>query len=756
MNIKDFTLTPSVRSEPVAREDDELNRLIAILRRRARLLVSVVILVLAGVLIVTSQTPRRYTADATVMIDSRKRDVSDIQQVMADLPANSDAVDTEVEILKSRTLAGRVVDALHLDQDPEFNGALRPPSAFSQALSAAANFIKGVFSGRPSKPSGADQLALTDVQRSIARDAVVDQVLGDLTVKRSGTTFVIDIGFTSRDPAKAAQIANAFADKYLLEQLEAKLDATQQATLWLNQRLAELQPQVESAQAAVEQYKAQHGLLASVGSSLTEQEISNLNTELDQAKADMAEKDARVRSAQTDAGSGSNGENLTGSLSSATMMQLRGQQATASSKVADLQTKYGPKHPEVQRAERELADINAAIAQEVSRNVANLQSESDVAHQRVASLEGSLSGAKGTLVGNNAASVELADLQRRADASSTLYDSLLGRAKEISVDQGNEQSDARVVSHAKIPLGPSSPNQQLNLTLGLVFGLALGGAAVFLMEALDSGLTTSEDVERYFGLPHLGAIPLMQSTMRGKTRAKIRSALPHDHLVEAPLSAFAESFRNLRASILFSKVDAPVRVIAITSALPGEGKTTTAVCLARSMALSGSKVVVVDCDLRRRSISKALEETREHGLIELLQGVATLDDVLIPDGLSEAQFLPLAESAYTPKDLFGSAAMDRLLEDLRHRFDYVLLDTAPVIPVSDTRVLAPKADVVVFLAQWRRTPRKAIRAAMDLLTSVGADVAGIALTLVDVRGQARYGYGDAGYYYEHYRRYYSQ
>jgi polysaccharide biosynthesis transport protein len=755
MNIKDFTLTPSVRSsEPLEREGDDINRLIAIFRRRARLFISVVVLVMAGVLIVTSQTPRRYTAVATVMIDSRKRDVSDIQQVMADLPANSDAVDTEVEILKSRTLAGRVVDALRLDQDPEFNSALRPPSAVSEVLHSPAKFISGVFGGQPSKPSGANQLALTDVQRTIAHDAVVDQVLADLTVKRSGTTFVIDIGFTSRNSARAAEIANAFADKYLLEQLEAKLDATQQATLWLNQRLAELQPQVESAQAAVEQYKAQHGLLASVGSSLTEQEISNLNTELDQAKADMAEKDARVRSAKSEVDSGATGENLTGSLSSATMMQLRGQQATASSKVADLQTKYGPKHPEVQRAERELADINAAIAQEVSRNVANLQSESDVAHQRVASLEGSLSGAKGTLVGNNAASVELADLQRRADAASTLYDSLLGRAKEISVDQGNEQSDARVVSHAKIPLGPSSPNQQLNLTLGLVLGLALGAGVVMLLEALDNGLTTSEDVERYFGLPHLGAIPLMQSTMRGKSKG--RDALPHDHLVDAPLSAFAESFRNLRASILFSKVDAPVRIIAVTSALPGEGKTTTAVCLARSMALSGAKVVVVDCDLRRRSISKALEETREHGLIELLQGSAGLEDVLIPDGLSEAQFLPLAESAYTPKDLFGSAAMDRLLEDLRQRFDFVLLDTAPVIPVSDTRVLAPKADVVVFLAQWRRTPRKAIHAAMDLLTSVGADVAGIALTLVDVRGQARYGYGDAGYYYEHYRRYYSQ
>ena len=749
MNITDFTLTPSAKTEPPEEGGDDVTRWIAVFRRRARLFASVVAIVLLGSLIVTSQTPRRYTADATVMIDSRKRDVApDIQQVMADLPANSDAVDTEVEILKSRSLAGRVVDALHLDQDPEFNPSLRPPSALSQLLSAPKQILGG---GAPSH-ANATPAAMTDDQRSRLHDAIVDQVLGDLSVRRSGATFVIDIAFTSHDPAKAAQIANEFADKYLLEQLEAKYEATQQATIWLNQRLSELQPQVQAAQAAVEQYKAQHGLLASVGSSLTEQEISNLNTELDQAKADEAEKDARVRTAKADVAGGATGENLTGSLNSPTMMQLRAQQAAASSKVADLQTKYGPKHPEVQRAERELADINSAIAQEVARNVGNLRSESDVAHQRVASLEASLSGAKGTLVGNNAASVELADLQRRADAASTLYDSLLGRAKQISVDQGSEQSDARVVSHAKVPLGPSSPNQQLNLSLGLVLGLALGAGAILLMEALDNGLATSEDVERYFGLPHLGALPLLESTVKGKSK----TALPHDFLVDAPLSAFAESFRNLRASILFSRVDAPVRVVAITSALPGEGKTTTAVCLGRSMALSGAKVVVVDCDLRRRSISKALEETREHGLVELLQGVASLDDVLIPDGVSDAQFLPLAVTAYTPRDLFGSAAMDRLLEELRQRFDYVLLDTAPVIPVSDTRVLAPKADVVVVLAQWRKTPRKAIRAALDLLTSVGAEIGGIALTLVDMRGQAKYGYGDAGYYYDHYRKYYTQ
>jgi succinoglycan biosynthesis transport protein ExoP len=722
----------------------DLNQLIATFRRRSRVFGGAALLIFVAVVLVTFQQTPRYTATANVMIDTRKHNVSDISDVLSGLTADSSVVDTEVEVLKSRSLAERVVGALHLDSDPEFNVALRPTSPFS--------VVGYIFDGSPSYGSAGEKAQAEEIGRTKIHEAVVDHVLKRLSVRRSGLTYVIDINFESRDPVKATQIANTFADDYLTEQLEAKYQATQQATLWLNQRLAELQPQVEASESAVQQYKAGHGLLASVGSSLTEQEISGINTQLAQARADLAEKDARARTAQQDTQAGSTGDNLSGPLASQTVMQLRTQQAEASSKVADLETKYGPRHPEVQRAQRQLSDINTQINAEMGRQVSNLKSEDEIARQRVASLEASLAGAKGTLVGNNAASVELDDLQRRASAASTLYDNLLNRAKQTSTDQGNEQSDSRIVSRAKIPTKPTFPNKQLNLGLGFALGLAAGIGSVFLMEALDSGLATSEDVERFFNLPHLGAIPLLDSTTDGKA-----SGIPAgDYVIERPLSAFAEAFRNLRTSILFSRVDSPVKVVVLTSALPGEGKTTTTFCLGKSMAMSGASVVVVDCDLRRRNINRLLGKEPDAGLVEVLQGTAKLDEVLIQDSLSGAWFLPLAHSVYTPKDLFGSAAMDRLIVDLRERFEFVLLDTAPVIPVSDTRILAPKADAVVFLTHWRKTPRKAVEAAFALLTSVGAEVVGIALTLVDAREQAKYGYGDAGYYYRSYRKYYTQ
>jgi exopolysaccharide transport family protein len=745
-NMTNFALAPSVKDEDLGRAD-ELQKLIAIFRRRSRLFISVALVILAAVVLVTFQQTPRYTATANVMIDTRKHAVSDIQDVLSGLPADSSVVDTEVEILKSRSLAERVVADQKLDQDPEFNSNLRKPSLVGAVFGAPFAAVGNLFASHAPQT-----VAAADLKATKAHEAVVDSVLSRLKVHRSGLTYVIDVAFESKDAAKAAAVANAFASLYLTQQLQDKYDATQQANQWLNQRLAELQPQVAQAEAAVEQYKAQHGLLASVGSTLTEQEISGLNAQLAQAKADEAEKDARVRTAQQEAQSGVTGENLSGALSSATMMQLRAQQAEASSKVADLETKYGPRHPEVQRVQRQLADINTQISQEIGRQVSNLQAEQSVARQRVASLESSLVGAKGTLVGNNAASVELDDLQRKASAASTLYDSLLNRAKQTSADQGNEQTDARVVSRAKIPTKPSFPNKQLSFALGLVLGLAGGVGSVFLIEALDNGLATSEDVERLLGLPHLGAVPQLDSTTDGKSLG----IAPGQYIIDKPLSAFAESFRNLRASILFSKVDTPVKVVLITSALPGEGKTTTTFCLGRSMAMSGAHVVVVDCDLRRRNINRLLGIEPEVGLIEVLQGAASVDDALVFDAGSGAWFLPLAKSPHTPKDLFGSAAMDRLIAALRERFDLVLLDTAPVIPVSDTRILAPKADVVVFLAQWRKTPRKAVEAAFGLLKSVGADIAGVALTLVDAQQQAKYGYGDSGYYYRSYRKYYTQ
>lgn len=346
MNAGNFTLTPSSKVEGV-QEAGDLNQILATFRRRSRLFLAVAIVIALAVLLVTLQQTPRYTATANVMIDTRKHSVDNIQSVLSSLPDDTGVVDTEVEILKSRSLAERVVNALKLDQDPEFNKALQKPSPVASVLGAPAAAIQNLLHAVAPRGTPQNKADAENIAGQKQHEAVVDHVLKGLSVRRSGLTYVINIDFQSRDPSKAALIANTFADRYLLEQLETKFDATQQATQWLNERLAELEPQVQAAESAVAQYKASHGLLAAENSTLTEQEISQLNTQLATAQAEQAEQDARVRTAQQQLSNGSNGEEMAGAMNSEVIKNLRAQKAQISQQAADLETKYGPKHPEV-------------------------------------------------------------------------------------------------------------------------------------------------------------------------------------------------------------------------------------------------------------------------------------------------------------------------------------------------------------------------------------------------------------------------
>ncbi|WP_084176063.1 GumC family protein [Brevundimonas bacteroides] len=727
-----------------ASEGVDLHRVIALFRRRLPLFLAVVLVVLVAAVVVTTRATPLFTATTSLTIDTRSQNVVDAEAVLSGLTPDASVVDTEIEIMKSRRLAERVVDALNLDEDPEFNSALAKPGPLQSVVGGVA----AVF-GAAAPDAARDRMSELDRQRE--RDRVVNALLRRLSIKRSGVTYVMVLGVTSRDPEKAARIANTYAERYLLEQLEAKFDATRQANSWLNTRLADLRSEVQQAEAAVEQYRAANNLLSASGATLTEQEISAYNQQLATVRASQAEAEARLRTARAQLAAGSNGEDVGEALGSSVVQQLRARRAEVSGRVAELSGRYGPRHPDMVRAERELADIDAQIQAEIRRIISNLEAQVQVARERTGSMAGSLGSARGTLAANNAAAVRLNELERNAESVRTLYESFLNRFQETTSTEGLQESDARIVSPAAIPTRPSSPNVPLNLAIGLGVALSLGIAAVVLSIMLDTGVLTAEDVEHKLRLPHLGSVPLLTSVADPEDREDT----PQDHVIRKPLSSFAEAIRALRASILFSRIGHQVRVIALTSALPAEGKTTTALCLARVAAQAGMTVVLVDCDLRRRNVNRLLGVEPETGLVEVLNGSATLEAALLNDVPSGAWVLPLAKNSFTPRDVFGAHAMDDLIGTLRQRFDLVILDTAPVLAVSDTRLVAAKSDAVVFLAHWRKTPEKAITAALKVLEQSGAHVAGVGLTQVDMKAQARYGYGDAGYYYGDYKKYYA-
>jgi len=717
----------------------DLNVAIATFRRRLRLFAAIALAVFVAVLLYTLQETPRYTATAQVMLDVRKEQVTDMSAVLSGLPADSSVVDTEVEVLRSRSLAARVVHQLKLEQDPYFNPYLSGATGVSSWLPWV-------------KKTVAPTVAVGSVEAQRRSEKVVDNVLSGLKVRRSGLTYLISVEYTHVNPEEASKLANAFADLYLTEQLEAKFDATQKANEWLDTRVVELRDQLQSAETAVQQYKIANNLMSAEGATLTEQEISGLNQQLASARAQQAESDARLNIARSQLARGSTGEDVGESLSSPVVQQLRKQRAEQSAKVADMSGRYGDRHPDLLKAKRELADTDGQIKAEIQRLISNLEAQAQVARQRTGSMAGSVANSKGALAGNNRASIRLSELERKAESVRTLYESLLARFKQTTTNQGIEQADARVVSRAKIPTTPSYPKPSLNLALGLVLALGAGAASVVLAEILMAGLFTEDEVERRIGLPYLGSVPLLSSSLDDAKLAKDIS--PPDYLLAKPLSSFSESFRKLRAAILFSKVGENVKVIAVTSSLPGEGKTTTTFSLARTLATSGANVIVVDCDLRQSAINRFLPEVPTLGLLEVLNGVCTLDQALISDP-SGAKVLALTKSAYTPRDVLGSPAMLKLLGDLRQRFDVVLLDTAPLLAIADTRILAPHTDAVVMLARWKKTPVKAITAALALLQGRGVFLAGLALTQVDLKAQTRYGYGDANYYYKSYRKYYA-
>ena len=381
--------------------------------------------------------------------------------------------------------------------------------------------------------------------------------------------------------------------------------------------------------------------------------------------------------------------------------------------------------------------------------ISNLQATAQVSAGRLASLEGTLGKVRGTLATDTRSQAGLTELQQKATASQTLYDNYLARFKEIMTSAGTEQSDARVVSIAQVPEAPSSPRIVLDIALGVILSGVCGVIAGIIAEVADRTFASAAEIERQLRTPYLGSIPLLTSVAKGVRRS------PVDYITANPFSVFAESFRNLKVSVLQAKGAPGPTVVGVTSSLTGEGKTTTSVCLGETSSMQGARTIIVDCDLRRRTLQRFVSQNPTVGLVEVISGAASLDDAIVINAETSVHYLPLSESKLSATDIFGSAAMDALLDELKRRYDFIILDTAPLLALADARTLAQKCDVVVLLCRWRKTSHDAAKSALRLLRAAGAPLAGIALTQVDVRRQAAHGYGDSAYYYREAQTYYA-
>jgi capsular exopolysaccharide synthesis family protein len=700
----------------------DLTGILQFLRRRRLIIIASVIIFAVLATAAAFILPPKYTAITTLELGGAKTNIVQAnQQVTTDAVLDSPAAETAVVALQSPEVAGRVVDAL----GPRF---VLPSATFPWLHSLATLFTPA------GPPPTAQQI----------RIAKINSLLGNLVVTRVGLGYAINIAYTSPSSSLAAEVPNLIAEHYLLTQSGASNAATGKATGWLAARLDGLRQAVVSAQSAVAQYKSSNGLLESTpDQGLTQQSISALNAQLAEARANRAEAEAQLSTARQQLQGASNGDDV-GAVSSSAIGALRTQRASISGQLAQMKATYGPKYPGLASLEQQLADINQQISGETARVISGLSAQATAASQREASLQGSLGSQQAFLGKSTSAQVKLNELQSNADSAAQVYQSFLDRYRQTAAQQGLDVSDDKIIGIATPPSNASFPKPLIFIAAGIIFGGAVGLGLAFFLELLERGLRTTEDVERYLKQKPLANVPDLASTLRRRDQA--RSVWPPDYLAKAPLSRFTETFRSLITSLSLEKEDGASHVVAVASTLPGEGKTTTTICLARAAGMSGLKVLVIDCDLRRGELSKLLFGERKSGIVEVLSGQTTYKEAILPDPLvNNVSYLSSLAGEPGAPDILGVSTLDALLAEVRADYDLVLIDTAPVLALAETRVIARKADGVMFIVRWAETPMQAARKAINDLLDSGANVIGVTLTQVDVRKAASAGYGEAMY-----------
>ncbi|RYD94301.1 MAG: chain-length determining protein, partial [Sphingomonadales bacterium] len=612
-------------------------------------------LVALTVLVMLLLTPI-YTGVTQIKIDPSERSPIDFQAVANGAPPDQALIDTEVALMRSRLGAQAVVRKLGLARSPEFADG----------------------------KTGA-----------LAENAAIEHLLEKLDVARDGTTYVVNLSYKSRDARTAATVANAVAGQYLHNAVQYRVGTAAAQSKILDKRLTELGSQVSEADQRLAQYRATTGLVEGDGSgTITEQQIAPLSSQLATAESEAAAARAAAAAAAAQARSGGIGS-VSGVLASDVVGALREKRADIVNEQAQILQRYGPRYPDAIRTGQQLAEIDRQIADESARIVSGLQANAQAAGARAGSLRGELARLRGEQAGNTRASATAASLKRQAEAKSSVYTQTSEAAQKISSRQQGAMPQASIIEPAVIPDRATFPNKPLMLAFGILLGLIAASATVAVLEASSVGFRTMQDIEQGLGLPHLASLPHV-TPPRG-TIGGTSDFHPWDEVVDRPMSSFAEGLRSLRTTLAQSRQVGTSQVIALSSSVPREGKTSTAASLARVMAMSGDRVVLVDCDLRRNALADMTPDT-DIGLVEVLRGEAPIDRALVGDArVKGLSILPLAKSVFDPTDLFTDEAIRLLLDALRSRFDSIILDVPPILAVADARKLAMSADAVILL-----------------------------------------------------------
>jgi len=705
---------------------DDLRDLWLFLRRKWKLMLQITLWCVFLALLLVLILPPRYRAEMLIIVDPRKTHVTNIEDVISDLPPTSDVIRSEMDIIQSRAVIDRVIAKLGLMEDLDY--APRP-----SLVRSALAFI--------GLDSDVDESART-VEEKLSE--VAEAVKKRLSVDNDGRSVSIELKYRDGDPERAARIVNAIANEYLASQLDIKYNEAQRVNAWLEKRLEALRDEVRAREKAVEDFKEANNLISSGDETVVQQQLTELNKKLSEARAERFQAEARLSSIQGLARAEL--ETSAEVIASPLIQKLKEQEAEVRRKEAELENRYGNLHPTIKNVRNELAGIRGKINEEIKKIVDGVKNSFEVADRKVASLEKEIKELEGKTGEGNQAMVTLRQLSREAAASRSLYEGFLERSKQITEQMSMQKQDARIVAPAAVPLKPYFPNALLFLAAGAALGAVAGFIISMLLEYMDRGFRSVREIEAMFDVTGIGLTPLAESSP---------GMLLPDYVMQKPLSTYAEAVRSIRAAIHFADVDSPPKVIMVTSALPGEGKSFFSASLARILAMSGSRVVLIEADMRRPVMADMLKlDKKKPDLAMVLAHTAKLEEAVQRDK-SGADVIISRDNNPHPQDLLGSRQMHLLVEILRLKYDMVIIDTPPVMALSDATIVAANAaDATIFTVRWASTPREVVGECLSKLKSLNVKLAGVVLTQVDLDKQKDYGHGDVGSYYGLYKQYF--
>jgi capsular exopolysaccharide synthesis family protein len=699
------------RESRLSRTSD-LEQLVHKLRRYSILIGSVCAAVVLLALVVAKTATPVYTASTTILVGTPAGSgggLSDIEKLVA----NSETVRTQAQVIMSRALAQRVVERLALDKVPEFNPWLRGPG-----------FLGSLF-GKEWKP--ADQQQVLDTAVSI--------LLSKITATPADRSHVLLVEVESEDPQRAAQIANTVGKLYIEQLMIQRSQVAQQTNTWFNEQLKSLRTRVDAAERAVEEYRRANGLYETSNSTLTAAQLGELNSQMITAQSARAEARARLQQAEETLKGGGNVDSLPPVLNSPLIQSLQEKLADTERQQAEVSSTLGPKHPQRINMQAQIRDLKSRIHTEVGKVVEGLRAEAMTMDARYGSLRSSLNDAKGMAGSSNEKSVQLRQLEREAEASRSLFESFLLREKETSAEKSMQLADASIVSPAAVPRSPSFPPTTSMLVGSVIVGLLLGALAAVIVDSFDRTFRTTAEVIDVTGLPVLATMPKAR-------KPDILGGKEGD--ADSP---FSEAARKLHTRLAITSHSNAAPTYMFTSATPDEGKSGISVAMSRQAALQGRNVIVIDGDLRRPSVHSMMRQKSFPGLIELLRGEATPEEVVHRDPATGMNAIFAGrlerENAYVP-DLHSMRA---LLASLGRHYDMVVLDAPPVLVGDEVLHYAQMVQNIVLVVQWGHTHKEVVVEALNQLAIAGGNVSGVALSKVNRRQYKQYASVDLHYDY---------